>query len=280
MHMRHLPALFACALFSLTTPAFAAPAPVPAASATAAAGEVILLTGRGTATNAEGTIRPLVKGDAVHAGDILNAGANSYINIRFSDGAFVLLRPNTRFAIEQYAYTPPASAEATTTPASPPPAQPAKPAAPATVTSAPAASPQASLQRAFLHLLKGGFRTVSGLIGKTHADDYQVTTPVATIGIRGTDYYAFICDLACASDPVIAQSLDLLHADRSLAEGATLTAVLHGSIAVTNASDHTETLTVDQYLLTLTDGRQIRLPAEPRFMRVSPFPNPLTMCPN
>lgn len=39
-------------------------------------------------------------------------------------------------------------------------------------------------------LLKGAFRTVSGLIGKLKTDTYQVNTPVATMGIRGTDYAA------------------------------------------------------------------------------------------
>ncbi|MGH8446844.1 MAG: hypothetical protein ACREVL_16350, partial [Solimonas sp.] len=136
-----------------------------------------------------------------------------------------------------------------------------------------------TLQRAFLRLLKGGFRTVSGLIGKANPDEYRVTTPVATIGIRGTDYYAYICDLACASDPIILQSLELAHIDHGLALGATLNGLITGSIAVTNNSGHTEILTAGQYLLTLTDGRQIRLPEEPRFLRVSPFPDPLTMCP-
>lgn len=37
-------------------------------------------------------------------------------------------------------------------------------------------------------LVKGGFRTITGLIPKDNADNYQVNTPVATIGVRGTSY--------------------------------------------------------------------------------------------
>jgi hypothetical protein len=40
----------------------------------------------------------------------------------------------------------------------------------------------------FISLLKGGFRSVTGLIGRLNRDGYRVTTPSATIGIRGTDH--------------------------------------------------------------------------------------------
>ena len=41
---------------------------------------------------------------ALFSGESLNTGPNSYLNVKFTDGALVLLRPNTRFEIEQYAY--------------------------------------------------------------------------------------------------------------------------------------------------------------------------------
>jgi len=37
-------------------------------------------------------------------------------------------------------------------------------------------------------LLQGGFRTITGLISKRHPEAYRVETPVATIGVRGTQY--------------------------------------------------------------------------------------------
>lgn len=277
--MRYLPALLtACALAWLAPAVAAEPAPAATANAAPAAGEIVLLTGHGSALNpGSGSVRDLAKGDRVYAGDILNAGPNSYINVRFSDGAFVLLRPNSRFAIEAYAYAGPAPDAAAKPDA--PPAVTAPTAATPAMPAAPAAPSSGGLQRAFLRLLKGGFRTVSGLIGKANPEEYRVTTPVATIGIRGTDYYAYLCDLACASDPIIVQSLELLHLEQGVALGATLNGVIAGSIAVTNAAGHTEILGSGQYLLTLSDGRQIRLPEEPRFLRVTPFPNPQTMCP-
>ncbi len=45
-----------------------------------------------------------------------------------------------------------------------------------------------------LRLLKGGFRTVSGLIGKRgNADAYKLRAATATIGIRGTDFSTRLC---------------------------------------------------------------------------------------
>ena len=58
-------------------------------------------------------------------------------------------------------------------------------------------------ESAFFRLLKGGFRAVSGLIGHTRREDYAVQTPVATIGIRGTDYEVRMCSGDCG-DVIIA----------------------------------------------------------------------------
>ena len=41
---------------------------------------------------------------------------------------------------------------------------------------------------ALLELLQGGLRTITGAIGKNNKKAYELRTPLATIGIRGTDY--------------------------------------------------------------------------------------------
>jgi hypothetical protein len=40
----------------------------------------------------------------------------------------------------------------------------------------------------FFSLVRGGFRSVTGLIGKLHKKNYRVVTPTAILGIRGTDH--------------------------------------------------------------------------------------------
>ena len=75
----------------------------PPAHAAAPAAEVLLLTGAGTASDpVKGDVRSLAKGDKIHSGEIVTSGVNSYVNLKFSDGSFVLLRPNTRFVIEEF----------------------------------------------------------------------------------------------------------------------------------------------------------------------------------
>ena len=45
-----------------------------------------------------------------------------------------------------------------------------------------------SSNSALLELLSGGLRTITGAIGKGNKKAYELRTPLATIGIRGTDY--------------------------------------------------------------------------------------------
>lgn len=146
------------------------------AAAADRAGDITLLTGRATAAGVSGEIRPLAKEGAVYPGEMINTGPNSYLNIKFTDGGRVLLRPNSRFQIEEYSYK----------------AQPAS----AAQSSSPnvAAEPEGN---SLFRLLKGGFRAVTGLIGERNRDNYKVRTPVATIGIRGTDFEARLCQGDC-----------------------------------------------------------------------------------
>ena len=166
----------------------AAPAPAPAAPVAAAplpaptnttpvAGTATLVTGHVSAATPSGEIRDLEKGGPVYPGETITTASASYVNIEFSDGGRVLLRPETRFAIERYQYAGGGAQAPATQQASAQPAQ---------------------QESAFFRLLKGGFRAVSGLIGHTRREDYAVQTPVATIGIRGTDYEVRLCAGDCA----------------------------------------------------------------------------------
>lgn len=149
----------------------------PSAFAAERAGDITLLTGRATAAGVSGEIRPLAKDGVVYAGEMVNTGPNSYLNIKFTDGGRVLLRPNSRFQIEEYSFKERATAD-----------------------SGGSSSPNveaAPESNSLFRLLKGGFRAVTGMIGKDNRENYKVRTPVATIGIRGTDFEARICQGDC-----------------------------------------------------------------------------------
>ncbi|HUS25362.1 MAG TPA: FecR family protein [Candidatus Binatia bacterium] len=158
------------------------------------AAEVLLVTGSVKATAKDGAQRSLSGGDAVDAGDSLVVGPNSYANLKFSDGGRILLRPNTEFAVEAWRYK-----EGAAPAPEPPPVTTRKKG-----KTAPASPPSAGNQ-AFFRLVRGGFRAISGLI-KGDRGAYHVSTPVATIGIRGTDYEVQTCTNDCPSDSAHASS--------------------------------------------------------------------------
>ena len=101
----------------------------------------------------------LVAGATVGAGDSVVTGADSYAQIRFSDDALVALKPDTEFRIERFNF----------------------------------AGRQDGSEAAVFRLVRGGFRTLTGQIGKLNRDQYQLLTTQATIGIRGTHYQVQIC---------------------------------------------------------------------------------------
>jgi len=117
----------------------------------APAGSVDFSTGNVVATGPDGRARPIAKGAELNAGDrvVTNDGR---AQIRFADGAYVSLQPNTDFAIREFRY------EGRTD----------------------------GSERGVFGLLKGAMRTVTGAIGRVNRAAYEIQTPTATIGIRGT----------------------------------------------------------------------------------------------
>src|SRR5450756_1844412 len=51
---------------------------------------------------------------------------------------------------------------------------------------------QDGTERSFFSLFKGGFRAITGLIGKMNKANYRITTPASVIGVRGTDHETFV----------------------------------------------------------------------------------------
>src|SRR3954454_12122119 len=109
--------------------------------------------GNPSAIDAAGSSRALAKGAAVQAGDTIDTGTGR-VQLRFSDGAYVSLQPGSQFRIDEYNYS----------------------------------GKNDETERGFFSLIKGGLRTITGLVGRTNRRNYQVRVPVATIGIRGTEY--------------------------------------------------------------------------------------------
>jgi hypothetical protein len=148
------------------------------ALAQAAAGQVLFAVGR-VEIQRDGKAIAATRGAPVEVGDVVSTGPTGLTQLRLADGALLSLRYGSSMKVEEFRLPQPAAA----------------------VPTPGATGATGTGGRAALRLLRGAFRTVTGLIGKTGGDSYSVVTPVATIGIRGTDYSAAYCSGDCAGTP-------------------------------------------------------------------------------
>ncbi len=122
----------------------------------ASSGTVILAKGVVTATGSDKASRVLAKGQSVEEGDVINTAKKSFAVIRMLDNTKLTLKPGTTVALGKF-------------------------------------SIEEGKEEGCINLVKGGLRTVTGLIGQRKPDSFQVDTPIASIGIRGTDFITRIC---------------------------------------------------------------------------------------
>lgn len=131
---------------------------------------------------------PLASGASVEKGDLIVSADKSNAQLRMTDGAIIAIRPNTALNINDYVFK---ESEGT--------------------------------GKAAFELLRGGFRTVTGIIGKAQPENYRVQTPTSTIGIRGTHYSVRHCANDCQNP------------DGTPARNGTFGRVFDGTIFVENA---------------------------------------------
>lgn len=130
------------------------------------AATVIFVSGNAQIVGKDGVSRAAMRGAELSVGEMMDT-AEGRAQLRFQDGASVSLQTATQFRVDEFRFADQggkASAE----------------------------------DRGFFALLKGGFRTLTGLIGKDRREQYKVNAVVATIGIRGTDYTAQLGDSGLA----------------------------------------------------------------------------------
>lgn len=135
-----------------------------AGGAYAAAGTVVHLSGSLSVQRPDGQSSILSRNSPVNPGDVLTTERDSYAQINFSDGSSITMRPNSTVRIEAYNFV----------------------------------KDQPQQDNVFLRLVKGGMRTVTGLIGRRgNQDAYKIGTQQATIGIRGSSGDTLECSQGC-----------------------------------------------------------------------------------
>ena len=136
-----------------------------------AIGRVLLVKGVVTAFTEEGQLRTLDKGSEVFKKDTIETAGDSFIVMKMNDDTKLTMRPNSEMKLDEFDQTE-------------------------------------GEEKAIFNLLKGGLRTVTGAIGSKKPEAFKVSTSVATIGVRGTDYYTRICAKDCPPEELSLSQFD------------------------------------------------------------------------
>ena len=136
-----------------------------AAASAQLAGEVEFSRGVGFAQTPGQQPRTLGKGLPLREGDRLTTSDGASAIIKLEDGTRMTVRPNSELVLQQYQF-----------------------------------KENADNNTMLMQLVRGGFRAVTGLISKNAPGAAKVQTSTATIGIRGTDFDARLCQRECGAE--------------------------------------------------------------------------------
>ena len=189
---------FPCALTALAMACGAAA--IAQTAVTSPVASATLVEGTAYVTRADGRQAILARGTALGVGDALSTTRNSTVRLRFTDGGETALRPDSRITVQEYNYV--------------------------------RDNPQND--SLVLSLLRGGLRAITGSIGKRgNVDAYKLNVSTATIGIRGTDFTARLCNNDCKSD-----SDSVVRTSRSNSAAPVIARVVQAQGAVTVDRDN------------------------------------------
>lgn len=117
-------------------------------------GEATMVIGSAKLVGDDGVARLVSRGIAVRVGDRIETEAGGHVHLRFVDGGRLSVRPASRLQIESYSHAP--------------------------------AQPQLGAIK--FRLDEGVVRSITGSWGEAARERFRLNTPVAAIGVKGTDF--------------------------------------------------------------------------------------------
>lgn len=117
-------------------------------------GEATLVIGNAMLVSPDGKQRAMDRGTEVRVGDRVETQAGGHVHLRFVDGGRISVRPVSRLVIESYAYS----------------------------------KDQPQLSGIKFRLDEGVIRSITGQWGEAAKERFRLNTPVAAIGVKGTDF--------------------------------------------------------------------------------------------
>ncbi|HHJ80690.1 MAG TPA: hypothetical protein ENJ65_03560, partial [Candidatus Tenderia electrophaga] len=134
--------------------------PMLAMAAQQPAGFVLMAKGDVFAVQPDQQQRLLKRKSPFYSGESLKTGQNAKAQLRFRDGSLISMRADTEIRIDEFRFQGADKAD----------------------------------DKNIFTLVSGGFRTITGKIGKKNPRNYQMKSAVASIGVRGTTYEVVIDD--------------------------------------------------------------------------------------
>lgn len=117
-------------------------------------GQVSLLIGEARLVRRDGSVVVLRQGGSIAVGDRIETTSNGHVHVRFVDNAVVSVRPESVLEVQAYRFD--------------------------------AANPQSNEVR--LKVAQGVSRSISGQATDADKSRFRLNTPIAAIGVRGTDF--------------------------------------------------------------------------------------------
>lgn len=117
-------------------------------------GETTMVIGLVKLVSADGTSRSVDRGTAIRVGDRVETQAGGHVHLRFVDGGRLSIRPASILQVEDYSHS----------------------------------SQQPLLGAIKFRLDEGVVRSITGSWGEAARDRFRLNTPVAAIGVKGTDF--------------------------------------------------------------------------------------------
>lgn len=124
-----------------------------AALAAQKVGEVSLVIGEARLARKDGELVAVARNMAIEPGDRIETAAGGHVHVRFIDGGMVSVRPESRLVVESYEREGAAQGGAIK-----------------------------------FRLDRGAVRSVTGEWGEANRERFRLNTPIAAIGVRGTDF--------------------------------------------------------------------------------------------
>ena len=128
-------------------------------------GTVDAISGNASVSGQSGKTSGVFAGQKIYEGQTIETASDSEVHLVTEDGGIIALRPSTTFRVDAY------KAEGGTA------------------------------DKIFMSLFRGAMRSITGWVGKHNTSAYRITTPNATIGIRGTDHETTVIEKADGDEP-------------------------------------------------------------------------------